>query len=69
MTGVDNTFLPFINHDGTLVVELDRALYGCIESTLLWHKEVSGFLTRIESPPTLRTYVSSTETTKQGRLQ
>ena len=38
MTEVDKTFLPYINHDGTLVVELDRALYGCIESALLWHK-------------------------------
>ena len=51
MTGVDKTFLPYINHDGTLVVELDRALYGCIESALLWHKELSGFLTRIRFSP------------------
>ena len=51
MTGVDKTFLPFIHHDGTLVVELDRALYGCIESALLWHKELSGFLNRIGFTP------------------
>jgi Reverse transcriptase (RNA-dependent DNA polymerase) len=51
MTGVDKTFAPFINHDGTLVVELDRALYGCIESALLWHKELSSFLTRIGFTP------------------
>ena len=51
MTGVDKTFLPFINHDDTLVVELDRALFRCIEIALLWHKELSGFLTRIEFSP------------------
>ena len=28
------------------MVELDRALYGCIESALLWFRELSGFLTR-----------------------
>ena len=35
MVGVDSTFTPFIHQDGTLVIELDRALYGCIESALL----------------------------------
>ena len=44
MAELDNTFLPFINPDGTLIVELDRALYGCIESALLWYQELSGFL-------------------------
>ena len=46
MTDLDLTFLPFINSDGTLIVELDRALYGCIESALLWFQELSGFLTK-----------------------
>ena len=31
MVGVDATFLPFVHQDGTLVVELDRALYGCCD--------------------------------------
>jgi Reverse transcriptase (RNA-dependent DNA polymerase) len=47
MANLDNTFNSFLNTDGTLVVELDRALYGCIESALLWFRELSGFLTKI----------------------
>ena len=35
MVELDSMFLPFINPDGTLIVELDRALYDCIESALL----------------------------------
>ena len=46
MTDLDPTFTPFINSDGTLIVEFDRALYGCIESTLLWFQELSNFLTK-----------------------
>ena len=46
MTELDKMFLPFINVDGSLIVELDRALYGCIESALLWFQELSGFLAR-----------------------
>jgi hypothetical protein len=47
LANLDHTFSKFINADGTLVVELDRALYGCIESALLWFRELSGFLTKI----------------------
>jgi hypothetical protein len=46
MANIDNTFTRYINADGTLVVELDRALYGCIESALLWFRELSGFLSK-----------------------
>ena len=46
MANIDNTFTRYVNADGTLVVELDRALYGCIESALLWFRELSGFLMR-----------------------
>ncbi len=40
-------FAPYTNTDGTLVVELDKALYGCIESALLWYQEISTFLISI----------------------
>ena len=46
MAELDKAFLLFVNSDGTLIVELDRALYGCIESALLWFRELSGFLAR-----------------------
>jgi hypothetical protein len=32
------------NKDDTLLVKLDKALYGCIESAQLWYEELSGFL-------------------------
>ena len=37
-------FAPYTNTDETLVVELEKALYGCIESALLWYQEISTFL-------------------------
>lgn len=40
-------FAQYTNMDGTLVVELDKALYGCIESALLWYQEISTFLTSL----------------------
>ena len=48
ITELDKTFLPFISSDGTLIVELHRALFGCMESALLWYQELScyGFLAR-----------------------
>ena len=51
VTELDTTFTAFINPDGTLIVELDRALYRCIESALLWYQELSGFLRRIGFTP------------------
>lgn len=30
-------YLPFVTADGTIVVQLDKALYGCVESAKLWH--------------------------------
>lgn len=41
---LDSHFAQFRAHDGSLVVELDQALYGCIQSALLWHTELSTFL-------------------------
>jgi hypothetical protein len=36
-------YQPFINN-GKIVVKLIRALYGCIESALLWYEAISSFL-------------------------
>lgn len=35
------TYTKFIREDGTIIVKLRRALYGCIESAVLWYKELS----------------------------
>ena len=34
----------FKRKDGSVVVELDRALYGCIQSAQLWHQDLSSTL-------------------------
>jgi hypothetical protein len=40
----------YSNHlapNGTIVVKLDKALYGCIESAKLWYDDLSSFLLEI----------------------
>ena len=34
----------YLRHDGTIIVKLRKALYGCIESAVLWYKELSATL-------------------------
>ena len=67
MANLDNSFSSFINTDGTLVVELDRALYGCIESALLWFRELSGFLTKIGFVTNPYDVCVMNKTTKAGK--
>ena len=67
MANLDNTFNSFLNTDGTLVVELDRALYGCIESALLWFCELSGFLTKIGFAANPYDICVMNRTTKAGK--
>jgi hypothetical protein len=40
----DKSFASFRRHNGGLVVRLDKALYGCIESAKLWYNEIAGTL-------------------------
>ena len=53
---LDESYLKYVNTDGTMVVELDKALYGCIESALLWYNnlkatlESAGFAANPEDP-------------------
>ena len=44
LTDIDPGFKKFLRPDGSIIVELDQALYGCIESALLWYNELSTFL-------------------------
>jgi len=37
-------YKKFLCDDGTMVVRLDKALYGCVESAKLWYEELSGTL-------------------------
>ena len=42
----DKTFSAFQRKNGCLVVRLNKALYGCIESAKLWYKKIAGTLNR-----------------------
>ena len=42
----DKSFEYYRRHNGGLVVRLDKALYGCIESAKLWYNEIAGTLGR-----------------------
>ena len=39
-----SNYSNFVNHDGSIVVRLKKALYGCIQSAMLWYRELSTFL-------------------------
>ena len=51
LTDIDPGFKKFMRPDGSIIVELDQALYGCIESALLWYNELSTFLGSIGFRP------------------
>jgi len=38
------TYQPFLQSDGTLIVKLIKALYGCIESARLWYEHLKATL-------------------------
>ena len=41
---IDNSYKEYRNADGTVVVHLTKALYGCIRSSYLWYQTLSSFL-------------------------
>jgi len=41
---IDSSYKSFLEEDGTLVVELDKALYGCVEAAALWHEDIKSKL-------------------------
>jgi hypothetical protein len=51
LTDIDRTYKKFLRPNGSIIVTLDQALYGCIESALLWYKELSSFLASISFTP------------------
>ncbi len=42
---LDPVYADFLDEKGTCIVQLDKALYGCIESAALWYAQLSTFLT------------------------
>ena len=41
---IDPTYKEFLREDGTLVVQLTKALYGCVESAKLWYEHLTVIL-------------------------
>ena len=41
---IDPSSVPFVNDDGELIVKLDKALYGCLQASLLWYNRLSSVL-------------------------
>jgi hypothetical protein len=41
---LDPTYEKYLESDGTIIVHLDKALYGCIESAQLWYNNISNTL-------------------------
>jgi hypothetical protein len=44
---LDQSYKEFLNPDGTIIVRLDKALYGCIESGKLWYENIRAYLESI----------------------
>ena len=44
VTDLDPSYLNYVRKDGTLVLQLKRALYGCVESGKLWYDLLSSKL-------------------------
>jgi hypothetical protein len=41
---IDPKYIQFLNDDGTMIVQLKKALYGCIQSAMQWYKNIRSTL-------------------------
>jgi len=41
VVSIDKSYVRFVRKDGTMIVKLKRALYGCVESARLWYEKLS----------------------------
>jgi hypothetical protein len=37
---IDKEYILYVNEDGSIIVQLDKALYGCVESALVWYEHI-----------------------------
>ena len=44
---IDPSVESYIDENGEIVVKLNKALYGCVQSALQWYKEISSYLVSI----------------------
>jgi hypothetical protein len=47
LTNIDKSYQKFVNPNGTCVVKLKKALYGCVESAKLWYDKISNDLIQL----------------------
>jgi hypothetical protein len=50
---LDPSYAKYREPDDTVVVRLDKALYGCVEASLLWYNDLKSKLTAdsfVENP-------------------
>jgi hypothetical protein len=63
------TYRPYVRPDGTLIVKLQRALYGCVESARLWYNtlrrvlEADGYTANPVEPCVFNKYVNKIQCT------
>jgi len=43
---IDPSYEVYLEQNGTVVVELDKALYGCVEAAALWYEVLKGTIKR-----------------------
>jgi hypothetical protein len=44
LVSLDPSYAGYLQPNGDIIVKLDKALYGCVESARLWYNEVSNHL-------------------------
>ena len=44
---INKSYERFVRKNGTMIVKLKRALYGCVQSARLWYKKLSGDLMKL----------------------
>ena len=37
---IDPTYAQYLETNGSMTVQLDKALYGCVEASALWYKDL-----------------------------
>ena len=44
LVSAERKYKPYVDDKGCLIVKLDKALYGCVESAALWYEHLAGTL-------------------------
>jgi len=47
LINIDTNYKRYLCDNNTIIVQLDKALYGCVQSALLWYNELKGILNNL----------------------